>query len=188
MRPVPGYYQLTLKADSMSNVQYIIHSNSERAFIVAVLQDTLRHQTTSPLATHIDLLAFSITRSEISLVLFAITHVDVRNIAAIIINRLHSFQQDIHTYKPQLATIKSSLSRLAGPRTALHQTTLLHANHLDWEYDRYSSIGFYLHERRGDWMHLWRLSGLYKNNSETYRRLVLATIERKTYVPRAISA
>ena len=62
--------------------------------------------------------------------------------------------------------------KLRGAHQALEQSVAIHSLHTDWEYDRYSSIGFYLHDRRGDWMRLWRLSQLYDNEPTHYRALV----------------
>src|SRR5690606_10730899 len=71
------------------------------------------------------------------------------------------------------------IRHLAGPHAALQQSVVLHLQHTDWEYDRYSSIGFYLHDRRGDWMHLWRLSQLYANDSTHYQMLLADGLTKK---------
>ena len=65
-----------------------------------------------------------------------------------------------------------NIRKLAGEHEALGLSADIHLIHKDWEYDRYSSIGFYLHDRRGDWMKLWRLTKLYDNNAAAYRNFI----------------
>lgn len=178
--PSAGFYLLALRP---KNGTAILHSNNERAFVISQLQDILTrrslleipsvHQT---LASHIDLLAFSITRADIQLVLFSLSYTSVVLLGRILTARLADYQTEWQTipYRQQSSPTGHSVSlrRLIGPHHALHQSVQLHLRHQDWEYDRYSSIGFYLHDRRGAWMHLWRLSRLYDNDSELYRLLL----------------
>jgi hypothetical protein len=178
-----GYYLLALKP---RNGITLLHSNNERAFIISQLQDILTrrslleipraHQT---LAAHIDLLAFSIARSDVQLVLFSLSYKSVLLLGKILATRLAEYQVEWRaTPYLQRGVIDPgvSLRRLVGPHHALNQSVQLHLRHQDWEYDRYSSIGFYLHDRRGEWMHLWRLSRLYDNDSQLYRLLLEPSI------------
>lgn len=185
-----GYYLLTITVDKRRNPYHrTVTSNSERAYIISVLQDTLKshpaindtYPTHKNLSVHIDLLAFSITQERIALVLFGLSRADIQHLSAVIINQLGDFRQDLQM---QEVALQSRITHLSGPHNALQTTTLIHADHTDWEYDRYSSIGFYLHERRGGWMHLWRMTRLY-NNPETYRLLMQSTIEIKNPTPAA---
>lgn len=175
-----GYYLVTLSGQIG---RPILRSNNERAFIISQLQDLLgrkslleepaiRHR----LASHIDLLAFSIVESNIQFVAFSITRNSMQAFAKCIVYRLSNYQnewqlapsfQRFQTDEPHI-----TIRRLAGPHEALHHTVTLHQRHLDWEYDRYSSIGFYLNDRRGDWMHVWRLAQLYDNDQNLYRELI----------------
>lgn len=184
-----GYYTLTIKADSRQYTDQIIFSNSERAFIIAILQDCLGSAARdSPsnlgIAQHLhtahytDLLGFSITRSHISLVAFSLSRETLRSLGAHIINKLCEFQENEHTSAPKTVTPRLTINRLPGPHMALHSTLLIHAQHTDWEYDRYSSIGFYLHERRGDWMRLWRMVQLYEGDPSEYRRLLMPLVNQ----------
>ncbi len=183
------YYRVKIvTSPSASGSRRFIHSNSERACIVATLQDVLRykigdndHPVYARLPRHIDLLAFSILPDDMSFVLFSLSYADVANFCAVIINSLIEFQQNEHPNNPPGATLKVSICTLAGPHTALHETTLLHTRHSDWEYDRYSSVGFFLHGRRGDWMHTWKISPLYNNRAMYYRLLLLAVIKKEFF-------
>lgn len=184
----PAYYILTIRAEQQHSLNQLIFSNSERASIIAALQDCLGNplslhpiEASIPrhlkLAHYIDLLGFSITRTHISLVVFSVSRPMLRNLGAYLINRLRHFQQDEYTSHPRAILPHVRIIRLPGPYMALHSTLVMHASHTDWEYDRYSSIGFYLHDRRGDWMRLWRMTSLYKNSPIEYRRMLLCFID-----------
>lgn len=183
--PTFGYFLITIS--SAAEGRYIV-SNNERAFIISQLQDLLgvRSLLEDPysnrrLSAHIDLLAYSIAPSSIRLLLFAISRKSAKSLASLIGDRLRQYKSEYgpanhlheHTY---------SIKRLLGAHQALGISINLHCQHADWEYDRYSSIGFYLHDRRGDWMRTWRLSRLYDNDSEVYRLLIESGLQKQTTV------
>lgn len=167
-----GYYLVTLRARAGT---YLLTSNNERAFVVSQLQDVLRRQSVlenpairHQLAGYIDLLVFSITKEAVSFVIFSITRLAAKQLAHYIAQRLEEYQAEWASVHESAVSIR----RLTGPHDALHLSVILHLRHQDWEYDRYSSIGFYLHDRRGDWVHLWRISRLYENDPKLYRTLL----------------
>lgn len=171
-----GYYHISIQGSSS---RALFGSNNERAFVLSFLQQTLSMRTIieSPLgyrtlATHIDLLAFSLTRSSCQLVLFGISLRSVKILCAQLCQELQGYQA---SYGITTQPTRTSISSLAGPHTALQQSITIHQQHEDWENDRYSSIGFYLHDRRGDWMRLWRVSQLYECDPEKYRALCEAS-------------
>ena len=158
----------------------LLRSNNERAFVIAQLQDLLSPRLVvgdipayRQLASCIDLLAFSISRETVHLLLFSIDSVITADFAHRIAARVSQYQ---YNHRPNRYAssldIHISTESLAGPHEALAQSIKLHMAHQDWEYDRYSSIGFYLHDRRGDWMRIWRLTQLYDNNELHYRELI----------------
>lgn len=176
-----GYYVITLR---MRSGQRILRSNNERAFVMSQLQDVLGRQSLleepsnrSRLATHLDLLAFSILDRDITFIIFSIARASAIAFAKIIMNRLQTYQSEWNLapsfQSAPLSEASSILTRLSGPYEALNYSVSLHCRHSDWEYDRYSSIGFYLHDRRGDWVHLWRLSQLYENDAQLYQQLII---------------
>lgn len=189
--PSAGYYLITLSAVFNTRV---LSSNNERAFVISQLQDVLGRRSlleepdvAKRLASHIDLLAFSILDTTIKLVVFSIAHSSAQALIDIIADRLLAYQSEWHS--TTTATSRSrrtstgkgvgdstyhsiSVQTLSGPYEALNTSVALHLAHKDWEYDRYSSISFYLHDRRGDWVHLWRVSQLYDNEPATYRQLI----------------
>lgn len=172
-----GYYSVIFYTPGS---QRLLRTNNERAFIISQLQDLLSPRLLisvvpphKQLASCIDLLAFSITPETIQLLLFAIDVSVITQITTNICNRLAQYQDEYrptnsmcHT-KPYIA-----VKKLHGPHQALAYSVTLHLLHEDWEYDRYSSIGFYLHDRRGDWMRTWRLAQLYENDPTTYRLFI----------------
>ena len=172
-----GYYQVTVTARSSRR---FLNTNNERAFIVSQLQDLLSPRLlldTVPahqqLASCIDLLAFSITPSALHLVVFSIDASLTARFSRYLASKLLEYQCE---YSPDRLLDESDthivLKKLRGPHHALEHSITLHMLHPDWEYDRYSSIGFYLHDRRGDWMRMWRLSQLYDNDPAHYRILL----------------
>lgn len=171
-----GYYSIVL---APQDGEYAMHTNSERAFIVSQLQDLLSPRlllTTvsahKQFASCIDLLGFSITREAIRIVLFAIDTSSATRLATCLATRLVQYQSEYHPRKSAPAQLRVAIKKLRGPHHALTQTVVLHAKHEDWEYDRYSSVGFYLHDRRGDWMRIWRLAQLYDNDADNYYELL----------------
>lgn len=177
-----GFYHLCIESQGLVELH---RTNNERAYTLSLLQDYLSPKFIlsdippyRQLAACIDLLCFSITGRSVHLVVFAIDPTVVVTFAHQLKDRLCAYQQE--TSRPALSPVAAALEpesritmhTLAGPHHALKQTIQLHLLHQDWEYDRYSSIGFYLHDRRGDWMRFWRLSKLYNNESSEYRHLI----------------
>lgn len=175
----PGYYLLTIRPTQLGT---LLSNNNERAFVLSQLQDNLSprilpepqqlpHQQ---LSAHIDLLAFSVLKEAIQLLVFSISDASPQVLASLIISRLAHYRDEWPQSSHALTTNQPAISlrKLAGAHEALDTSLQLHLNHQDWESDRYSSIGFFLHDRRGDWMRLWRLSGLYENATQNYYNLL----------------
>ena len=175
--PSHGYYHIILRPAPPGTTLLI--SNGERAYVVALLQDALSPRFVlsngnSSLSSYIDLLAFSLTRTEVHLLVFAIDRVAVRYLAAVLSHRLTIYTNEIKVqhYTSPRSPVSLSITKLRGAHHALRASAAIHLRHPNWEYDRYSSIGFYLHDRRGDWMRIWRLTKLYDNNSVHYRQFI----------------
>ncbi len=177
-----GYYTSVISKEGSGA---LLRSNDERAFIIATLQDTLSPRLLigevpayKQMASCIDLLAFSIRSDAIRLVFFAIDEFIARRFVESIATRLESYQSERGWSQSGLKPRRGSATtkKLRGPHHALIVTTNLHLLHEDWEYDRYSSIGFYLHDRRGDWMRTWRMAQLYENQALNYRHLLISQV------------
>ncbi len=175
-----GYYEVSIASPFYTT---LLATNTERAFIIAQLQELLstRSLLEEPdahrrLASHIDLLAFSLLPKSMRFVLFSISPQSVSLFTKLLLQKLSYFKNDLH-YAKQLIAQNSlepivTMHRLVGPHEALALSIEIHLDHPDWEFDRYSSIGFFIHDRRGDWMRLWRLTHLYENTPNNYRRLL----------------
>lgn len=176
-----GYYCITIDTFDASR---LMQTNNERAFIISQLQDLLSPRliidtipTHRQLASCIDLLAFSITGHSIQLLIFSVDVSIVTYFANDIAVKLTNYQQGLLPRYRSLPSPCIRIKKLRGPHQALAWSVKLHSRHKDWEYDRYSSIGFYLHDRRGDWMRFWRLTQLYENESAHYRLLIDSLLE-----------
>lgn len=184
-----GYYHITLRSEGSGQ---FIGSNSERAFIIAQLQyflsprlilgDIPAHRQ---LASCIDLLAFSIKADAIHLLIFSIDVQLSRYLTQHLIQQLHQYRSEQNRMPGNVSTPLSTIEKLTGPHQALARTVTIHLLHEDWEYDRYSSIGFYLHDRRGDWMRTWRLTRLYDNTESLYLELLHSQLYQTTAFPSA---
>ncbi len=174
-----GYYHVTLRQAGPGR---FLQSNNERAFVIAQLQDLLSPRLLlaavpahKQLASCIDLLAFSVRDTGIDLLLFTIDESIAITCIEHLTRRLTQYQSE-YGYsglpgKPTLPPLVR-MQKLIGPHQALAKSIAIHLLHTNWEFDRYSSIGFYLHDRRGDWMRTWRLTKLYENNVEHYTSLI----------------
>ena len=174
-----GYYHVHVRSAELSR---FFKSNNERAFINMQLQQLLAARSVledplyaKSLSHHIDLLAFSISENGIQLLAYCIDISSMQSLITILLERFAQYRSEyrIDIYSPH-ARHSVSIKKLSGEHEALALSAKIHLLHKDWVYDRYSSIGFYLHDRRGDWMKLWRLTKLYGNDTSTYYNFVQA--------------
>jgi hypothetical protein len=170
-----GYYHVQVGSAESNR---FFKTNNERAFVGVQIQQLLAARSVledplyaRSLAHHIDLLAFSISQDGIQLLAYCIDVSSLRHLVNILLERLAQYRSEYQHYTQQPAA-SISIRKLVGEHEALSLSANIHLLHEDWEYDRYSSIGFYLHDRRGDWMKLWRLTTLYNNDAPTYRRFI----------------
>ena len=185
-----GYYHVQVCAAESTR---FFKTNNERAFVGVQIQQLLAARSVledplyaKSLAHHIDLLAFSISQEGIQLLAYSIDITSLQQLVNIIIARLNQYRSEYQLYGTQAPNASVSLRKLTGEHEALSLSADIHLIHKDWEYDRYSSIGFYLHDRRGNWMKLWRLTKLYDNNISSYRQFIHA--QQQTRYPRVINA
>jgi len=172
-----GYCHIIIEPDAG---QKLLRSNGERAFVIAQLQDLLSPRLVlgdipayRQLASCIDLLAFSVSDCAIHLLIFCIDTTIATDFAHRIAARFTQYQYEYRPLRFQRnSEAHISLEKLTGPHEALARSVEIHLLHQDWEYDRYSSIGFYLHDRRGDWMRIWRLTRLYSGDASLYFELI----------------
>lgn len=180
-----GYYSIIVSTAA----DRLLNTNNERAFLLAQLQDLLSPRYLAAelpaykqLSSCIDLLGFSIRSDTIRLVLFSIDKDIALRCVEYALSRLDQYRSE---YQPSLAVPHSNTrltcKKLSGPHHALQETISIHTLHEDWEFDRYSSIGFYVHDRRGDWMRIWRITSLYENSSSRYIDLMRAGANQNSH-------
>lgn len=175
-----GYYHVHIRSNSSGR---FFKTNNERAFIGVQLQQLLAARSVledplyaKSLAHHIDLLAYSLSEDGIQLLVYCIDMSSLQHLISILLTRLSQYKTEYRLCaKINNDQVSTSVRKLSGQHEALLLSATIHLIHKDWEYDRYSSIGFYLHDRRGDWMKVWRLTILYENDSEVYRDFVQKT-------------
>lgn len=181
------YYHVRIVSSGGSR---FFRTNTERALVISVLQKHLGARSLLAFPFHIpglaqcvDLLAYSLTEQGIELVLFSITKDSVDTLIAWILAELDDFRAE-YSGASQYGASKISVRTLRGVHHALELTCHLHLRHFDWENDRYSSIGFYLHDRRGDWMRLWRIARLYDNDPAQYYAFIAAKAKNSLLIER----
>lgn len=188
-----GYYQIHIRS---TEADRFFKTNNERSFVSLQLQQLLAARSAledplyaKSLAHHIDLLAFSISKEGIQLLAYCIDVSSMQHLVSILLERLTQYRSE-YGLPPIQQNSKASISmkKLSGEHEALQLSANIHLLHEDWEYDRYSSIGFYLHDRRGDWMKLWRLTQLYDNDVSVYRNFLENAREHSLYYDRVINA
>ncbi len=165
----------------------LLPTNNERAFVISQLQDLLSPRMLisavpdfKQLGSCVDLLAFSVRGEEVQLLLFSIDTSLVAQLISCIATRLSQYRSEQHPTFQSSHEHTIAIKKMRGPHQALAKSIAMHRLHEDWEYDRYSSIGFYLHDRRGDWMRTWRLARLYDNEASHYLQLLGASSVSRT--------
>jgi hypothetical protein len=155
-------------------------SNSDKAFFMTVLQDCLspRKKLDEVRIGHygysadIDLLAYSLTETGVHLLVHTTRKPAIEECGQAL---LFSYQQHLQaqswTHSLPFETI-FIFDKLIGRHEALNVSREIHLLHDDWRYDRYSSIGFYLDDRRGDWMRPYRLTSLFGGKPKQYLKFM----------------
>lgn len=151
-------------------------SDEDRAFFMTLIQDNLSpRQKLSELSTRswgysseIDLLAYSLTITGVHLLVHTTRKAAIEEFGQVL---LFSYQ----TYLQQRSILAQLpfdtifiFDKLLGRHEALNVSREIHLLHEEWRYDRYSSIGFYLDDRRGDWMRPYRLASLFGGKPKQY--------------------
>jgi len=148
----------------------------DKAFFLSLLQENLSPQNTlqefssTPrgYAHTIDLLAYSLTEKGVHLLIFTSKKASIEAFGQTILLSYASYMQDTHCILVLPFDSLFIFDTLAGRHEALNVSRDMHLLHEDWRGDRYSSIGFYLDDRRGDWMRPYRLTTLFHNTPRRY--------------------
>lgn len=172
-----GYFHLWISA---TNTTPFFTDNDDKAFFLTLIQDALsprkKLHTTHLIATHyaseIDLLAYSLTPTGVHLLLHTSRKTAIDEFGQTL---LLSYIEYLQTRGTTSALPFDSIfifDKLMGRHEALNVSREIHLLHEDWRNDRYSSIGFYLDDRRGDWMRPYRLTSLFEGKSRQYMKFI----------------
>lgn len=149
---------------------------TDKAFFISLIQDNLSPRftldrlklTTHSYAPDIDLLAYSLTKAGVHLLVHAARKNAIEEFGQALLFSYETYlagQRTVHALPFDSLFI---FDKLVGRHEALRISRYIHLLHKDWRNDRYSSIGFYLDDRRGDWMRPYRLTTLFENKPKHY--------------------
>lgn len=154
--------------------------SEDKALFMTLLQDSLSprakldgiHLTANGYSTDIDLLAYSLTGTGVHLLVHTKRKTAIEELGQAL---LFSYQTYLQQQTQALALPFDTIfifDKLAGRHEALHVSKEIHLLHEQWRYDRYSSIGFYLDDRRGDWMRPYRLTSMFNAIPKHYLQFI----------------
>ena len=159
-----GYYHLSVHPNKNNAAK-------TKALFLSLLQEYLSPRlrlTTSDSVMYqysgeIDLIAYMLEENCFDLVCYC-------NNKYVLLHFLKTLKQDYCFYAQGECTVTTK--KLKDIEAALHETLRLHSKQPLDRYNQYSSIGFYLHDRRGDWMRLWHIASLFQDLQSEYRVLL----------------
>jgi len=148
----------------------------DKAFFVSLFQDNLSPRknldmnnpfinTTSP---QVALVAYSLTKFGVNILVTAPRDSMARAFGQILLIQYMEYLS--HSKKMRAVPFDTIFTHdhIDTEYEALQVSKEIHHLHEGDHYDRYSSIGFYIYDRRGDWIQPWRLTRLYKNDNDWY--------------------
>jgi len=168
-----GYYHVWISA--VKN-HVFFKAPHDKAYFISLLQDALSPSSrlqefpflSNNLPIEIDLLAYSLTKNSVHLLIYTIRKQSIDELGQNLLSRYAQYVNQQTNYDALPFDTLFIFDYLAGPHEALNVSREIHLLHENWRYNRYSSIGFYLDDRRGEWMRLWRLARLYDNQPSLY--------------------
>lgn len=172
-----GYFHVWIS--SVEGVSFF-ESGDDKAFFISLLQDVLSPRKgldelnggSHGYASTIDLLAYSLTATGVHLLIHTTRKSVIEDFGQTLLLSYQGHIQERSTRKQLPFDTVFMFDKLAGRHQALDVSREIHLLHDEWRYDRYSSIGFYLDDRRGDWMRPYRLTCLFGGKPKQYLRFI----------------
>lgn len=172
-----GYFHVWI---SSAKDSVFFSNNNDKAFFISIMQDELSprkrldetHASTRSYASDIDLLAYSLTAAGVHLLMHTIRKLAIEELGQALLLSYEQFLRNQGTVHHLPFDTIFIFDKLVGRHEALNVSKEIHLLHEDWRYDRYSSIGFYLDDRRGDWMRPYRLTSLFDNKPRNYLQFI----------------
>lgn len=172
-----GYFHVWISAIEGSS--FFAH-NKDKAYFMTLIQDSLSPRgkldemsvRTKGYSSEIELLAYSLTTTGAHLLVHTTRKTAIEDFGQALLFSYQTYIQEqlVHNELPFDSIF--IFDKLAGRHEALNVSREIHLLHDDWRNDRYSSIGFYLDDRRGDWMHPYRLTSLFEAKPKLYVRFI----------------
>jgi hypothetical protein len=171
-----GYFHVWIS--SAKDISFF-HTDNDKAFFITLIQDNLSPRMKlgginihpRGYSAEIDLLAYSLTETGVHLLVHTVRKTAIEEFGQMLLLSYEEYLQELPTKILPFDTI-FIFDKLLGRHEALHVSREIHLLHEDWRGDRYSSIGFYLDDRRGDWMRPYRLTTLFENKPRNYLRFI----------------
>jgi len=154
--------------------------SEDKAYFMTLIQDNLSPRKKlddhsvrlKGYSSEIDLLAYSLTTTGAHLLVHTTRKTAIEDFGQALLFAYQVYlQEQINVDQLPFDTI-FIFDKLAGRHEALNVSREIHLLHDDWRGDRYSSIGFYLDDRRGDWMRPYRLTSLFEAKPKLYVRFI----------------
>lgn len=172
-----GYFHVWISSAQGTS---FFRSEYDKAFFMTLIQDNLSPRarlddipmTSKGYASEIDLLAYSLTPTGVHLLIHALRKTAIEELGQTLLVHYGTYVHEQHTASSLPFNTIFIFDKLSGRHEALYVSREIHLLHEDWRYDRYSSIGFYLDDRRGDWMRPYRLTSLFGGKQKQYLKFV----------------
>ena len=172
-----GYFHVWIS--SVKDALFFIDDN-DKAFFMTLLQDNLSPRsklagfTVFPTgcSADIDLLAYSLTVTGIHLLVHTGRKTAIEELGQSLLYAYQTYLQNKSSVSKLPFDTIFIFDKLMGRHEALNVSREIHLLHDQWRYDRYSSIGFYLDDRRGDWIRPYRLTSLFGGKPKQYLRFI----------------
>lgn len=166
----PGFFLISIET---TEKEPLANGELDKALFLHILQQYVspryKLEANDPVtlryADTISVVAFSLLSTSYQLVVHTTDHTVLRHC-------METIKRDYrkHALHPRACSVQ--YASLSNASAALEATFALHSRHTAWATDRYCSIGFYLHDQRGDWMKLWHVSPLFQNDAARYHKLL----------------
>ncbi|MEO6109649.1 MAG: hypothetical protein ABIP50_01395 [Candidatus Saccharimonadales bacterium] len=159
--------------------QVFFANNIDKAYVISLLQDLLSPRNRK-FAPSIDLIAYSLTDFGINLLICTSSATELELFAQQLLTTYADFLNAQRSWEVLPFNTIFAYDNLTDEHDALAISREIHLLHDDWRHDRYSSIGFYIDDRRGDWIQPWRLTDLFGNDALWYQDFMIDELRFET--------
>jgi len=160
-----SYYHLWIAA---AHDSLFFQSNLDKACVISIFQNILSPRNQNVRSDSVSLVAYSLTDFGMNLLLYAKKKDVVEGFGQVLLLQYAAYLTEQRSWEVLPFDTIFTNDRLKDEHEALVISKQIHLLHHYWRNDRYSSIGFYLDDRRGDWIQPWRLVALFNNDRSWY--------------------